>query len=90
MSFDRLHYREQNGEYRKLLGYLPQDSGYYPDFTVNDYLMYIASIKGLRPVVARKKTDILLRQVGLAEVKNRKMKKLSGGMGRLIFCRRLF
>ncbi|KAI4450281.1 putative multidrug ABC transporter ATP-binding protein YbhF [Eubacterium plexicaudatum ASF492] len=30
------------GEYRKLLGYLPQDFGYYPDFTVYDYLMYIA------------------------------------------------
>lgn len=71
-----------DGRYRKLLGYLPQDFGYYPDFTVHDYLMYIASIKGLRPAVAKRKSDILLNQVGLKEVKNKKMKKLSGGMKR--------
>ena len=71
-----------DGEYRKLLGYLPQDFGYYPDFTVYDYLMYIASIKGLRPIVAKKRTDTLLTQVGLSKAKNKKMKSLSGGMKR--------
>lgn len=71
-----------DGRYRRLLGYLPQDFGYYPDFTVSDYLMYIASIKGLRPAVAKKKAELLLHQVGLKEVKNKKMKKLSGGMKR--------
>lgn len=71
-----------DGEYRKFLGYLPQDFGYYPDFSVWDYLMYISSIKGLRPVVAGKRVDILLKQVGLDHVRNKKMKKLSGGMKR--------
>ncbi|MCJ7836251.1 ABC transporter ATP-binding protein [Cuneatibacter sp. NSJ-177] len=71
-----------DGEYRKLLGYLPQDFGYYPDFTVYDYLMYIASIKGLRPAVAKRRTDALLAQVGLSNMKQKKMKKLSGGMKR--------
>ena len=70
------------GDYRRLLGYLPQDFGYYPDFTVHDYLMYIASIKGLRPAAARKRAQQLLGQVGLLKVKNKKMKKLSGGMKR--------
>ncbi len=37
-----------DGAYRRILGYLPQEFGYYPDFTVQDYLNYIASIKGLR------------------------------------------
>lgn len=69
-------------EYRKLLGYLPQDFGYYPDFSVQDYLLYIASIKGLRPAYAKQRAALLLDQVGLAKVKNRKMKKLSGGMKR--------
>lgn len=69
-------------DYRRLLGYLPQDFGYYPDFTVHDYLMYIASIKGLRPAAARKRAQQLLGQVGLLKVKNKKMKKLSGGMKR--------
>lgn len=71
-----------DGAYRRLLGYLPQDFGFYPDFTVRDYLMYIASIKGLRPAAARQRTGLLLQQVGLAKAENKKMKKLSGGMKR--------
>ncbi len=70
------------GEYRKALGYLPQDFGYYPDFTLWDYLMYIASIKGLRNTVAKKRAQLLIEQVGLKEERNKKMKKLSGGMKR--------
>ena len=69
-------------EYRKLLGYLPQDFGYYPDFSVWDYLMYIASIKGIRPMAARQRVDRLIKQVGLDKSRNKKMKKLSGGMKR--------
>lgn len=70
------------GEYRKLLGYLPQDFGFYPEFTVRDYLLYIASIKGLPPAVAKKRTKELLAAVGLEKYAGRKMKKLSGGMKR--------
>ena len=33
-----------DGQYRMLLGYLPQDFGYYPDFSVYDYLMYIGAL----------------------------------------------
>lgn len=73
---------EMDGEYRNLLGYLPQDFGFYPEFTVNDYLLYIATIKGVRPVVARKRTNELISKVGLAKVANKKLKKLSGGMKR--------
>lgn len=36
-----------DGEYRKLLGYLPQEFGFYPEFTIKDYLLYIASLKGI-------------------------------------------
>jgi len=73
---------EMDEEYRKLLGYLPQEFGFYPDFTVWDYLMYIASIKGIRPAAAKKRIRLLLHQTGLARVQNRKMRKLSGGMKR--------
>ncbi len=68
--------------YRNLLGYLPQDFGHYPDFSVQDYLLYIASIKGLRPATARQRMQNLLEQVGLTQVRRQKMKKLSGGMKR--------
>lgn len=73
---------KMKGEYRKLLGYLPQDFGFYPEFTVRDYLLYIASIKGLPPAVAKKRTKELLAAVGLEKYAGRKMKKLSGGMKR--------
>lgn len=73
---------KMDGEYRKLLGYLPQDFGFYPEFTVQDYLLYIATIKGIRPAAARKKVRELIPQVGLAKAANKKMKKLSGGMKR--------
>lgn len=71
-----------DGEYRKLLGYLPQDFGFYPEFTVQDYLLYVATIKGIRPAAAKKRVEELIGQVGLARAAGKKMKKLSGGMKR--------
>ena len=73
---------KMDGQYRKLLGYLPQDFGYYPDFSIYDYLMYIASIKGIRPAVAKERVKELLKQVGLFRARHKKMKNLSGGMKR--------
>ena len=75
---------KMEGEYRNLLGYLPQEFGFYPDFSVKDYLLYIASLKGIRPVVAKKRVKELLSQVGLSKAANKKMKKLSGGMKRRV------
>ncbi len=84
ITYDGRDIFEMDGEYRKILGYLPQDFGYYPDLTVQDYLMYIASIKGLPSAVARKQVRELLEKVGLIKAKNKKMKKLSGGMKRRV------
>lgn len=72
------------GDYRKLLGYLPQDFGFYPEFTVQDYLLYIAALKGIRPAVARRRVKELIGKVGLTKAANKKMKKLSGGMKRRV------
>lgn len=73
---------EMDSEYRRLLGYLPQEFGFYPEFTVEDYLHYIASLKGMRPAAAKKRTKDLMAQVGLSKAAHKKMKKLSGGMKR--------
>lgn len=69
-------------DYRNVLGYLPQNFGYYPELSIYDYMMYIASIKGIWQGAARKRTKQLLGQVGLAKYEKRKMKTLSGGMVR--------
>lgn len=69
-------------EYRKLLGYLPRDFGFYSDFSACDYMMCIASIKGIRPVIAGKRMEELLEMVGLSKYKNCKMQALSSSMVR--------
>lgn len=74
--------REMDGEYRKILGYLPQDFGFYPEFSVQDYLLYIAALKGLRPVVAKRRARELIEKTGLAKAAKKKMRALSGGMKR--------
>lgn len=71
-------------EYRRILGYLPQEFGFYPDFTVQDYLFYIGSLKGLRPAAVRQRSGELLEQVGLSAARKKKMKRLSGGMKRRV------
>ena len=69
-------------EYRKLLGYLPQDFGAYPDFSVQDYLMYISTLKGIKPAAAKARVREMLHLTGMTQFKSKKMKSLSGGMKR--------
>lgn len=72
---------EQLGDsYRNLLGYLPQDFGYYPDFTARDYLTFIAAIKGVDKRQTAAKVAQYLELVNLAEVANKKIRTFSGGM----------
>lgn len=82
ITYDGRDIFAMDADYRDLLGYLPQEFGFYPDFSVRDYLRYIATLKGVRPVVARDRVERLIRQVGLEKVATRKMKRLSGGMKR--------
>lgn len=67
-------------KYRDVLGYLPQDFGYYPDFTAKDFMLYIASLKGLKNREAKEKTEELLKMTALDDVKKKKIKTFSGGM----------
>ena len=66
--------------YRDLLGYLPQDFGYYPEFTAYDFLLYMASLKGLTKQGAKEKANELLELVALSDVAKKKIKTYSGGM----------
>lgn len=67
-------------KYREVLGFLPQDFGYYPNFTVMEFMLYIASLKGINRVLAKQKSIILLEKVGLAKNHRTKIRALSGGM----------
>lgn len=67
-------------KYRDVLGYLPQDFGYYPEFSAYEFLLYMASLKGLTRQRARKKANELLELVALSDVAKKKIKTFSGGM----------
>lgn len=69
-----------DARYREILGYLPQQFGYYPNFTAKNFLMYFAALKGLAPFSAEERSEELLEMGGLSSVKNKKLKTLSGGM----------
>lgn len=66
--------------YRDILGYLPQEFGYYPDFSAMDILMYLASLKGIPRKQARGTALELLELTDLSPVAKKKIKTFSGGM----------
>ncbi|WP_349409869.1 ABC transporter ATP-binding protein [Pseudalkalibacillus sp. SCS-8] len=67
-------------DYRNVLGYLPQEFGYYKNYSPEKYLMYLAALKGIEKQTAKGKIQELLKLVGLEDVTRKKMKKFSGGM----------
>ena len=81
---DNIEIVSMGAEYRKLLGYLPQDFGYYGDFTAERFLRYMAALKALPEDYANSRIDELLDMVELKNVKKKKLKTYSGGMIRRI------
>lgn len=82
--YDGVPIETLQGEYRRIFGYLPQEFGFYPEFNVQDYLEYMAALKGMPKREAKRKIDELLEQVSLSEVRKKKIVKLSGGMRRRV------
>jgi ABC-2 type transport system ATP-binding protein len=66
--------------YRDILGYLPQDFGYYKNYSPKEFLLYLSALKGIEKSKAIEIIDELLELVALKEVANKKMRKFSGGM----------
>ena len=69
-----------DGEYRDIIGYLPQDFGYYRNYTPRKFLLYLAALKGIKKEDAVEKVKEVLKVVSLENVENKKMKGFSGGM----------
>ena len=78
ITFDGIDVSEEG--YRAILGYLPQDFGYYPEFTAMDFLIYMAALKGLPGPSAKRRANELLELVGLEDMGRKKIKTFSGGM----------
>ena len=81
---DEIEIASLGAGYRNLLGYLPQDFGYYGDFTAERFLRYMAALKALPQEFAESRIDELLDMVELKSVKKKKLKTFSGGMIRRI------
>ena len=71
---------EMGADYRNLLGYLPQDFGYYPNYTGREFLAYLSVLKGIPKKKANRKITELLEMTGLSVEAKKKIKTYSGGM----------
>lgn len=80
VTFNGTNIRELGESYRTIIGYLPQDFGYYPNFTAMNFLLYMASLKGLNARYAKERSLELLETVNLSDAKDKKIKTFSGGM----------
>ena len=67
-------------KYRELLGYMPQQQRLYDNYTAEEFLKYMAPVKGIAPARAREQIAELLKVVNLWEVRRKKVGGFSGGM----------
>ena len=71
---------KMGADYRKILGYMPQQQALYPSFTATGFLDYMSALKGMDKKTARKQIPEVLQMVELSEFGESKIKTLSGGM----------
>jgi ABC-type multidrug transport system ATPase subunit len=67
-------------EIRAVLGYLPQDFGVYPNLNADEFLNYMAAVKGVESKAAKERIEDLLEFVNLLEARKRPLGDYSGGM----------
>lgn len=72
--------REMGKDFRKVLGYMPQQQALYPSFTAVQFLGYMAALRGIEQTEAKEAVSRVLAQVALEDVASRKIKTFSGGM----------
>ena len=82
--YDGMELAQMGAEYRRLLGYLPQELGYYDNFTAERFLRYIAALKAMSAECSEQKIQELLELVELQKDKKKKLRTFSGGMLRRV------
>lgn len=80
ITFGDIPIRKLGAQYRHVLGYLPQEFGYYPDYTAEKYLRYLAQLKAIPCRERENRMDSIWELTGLYDVRRRKLKTFSGGM----------
>ena len=80
ITFDGEDTLKMGERFRALLGFMPQYPGFYPDFTAEQLMLYIAQLKGLKKSKAKAECDKLLDEVNLTDKKDKRIKSFSGGM----------
>ncbi|MCK6648500.1 MAG: ABC transporter ATP-binding protein [Bacteroidia bacterium] len=81
IMLDDLNMLTQKEEVRKILGYLPQDFGFYPKVSAWDMINHFAILKGIADAKDRKEIcEALLNQTNLWEARKRNIGDYSGGM----------
>lgn len=80
ISWNGMEIHKLGKEYRKILGYVPQQQALYPDFTVIDFMQYVALLREVPVDSAKESIADILREVELEEVSQFKIRMLSGGM----------
>ena len=80
ITFNGEDIRNMGKEFRKRLGYMPQQQALYPGFTAAQFLGYMATLRGMGKTEATDAVHRVLRQVALEDVAARKIKTFSGGM----------
>lgn len=77
-------------EYRKLIGYMPQQQGFYEQFTPTEFLKYIGSLKAIDSKKLKLQTDEILNKVNLNDYRHMPLSKLSGGMRQRVLLAQAF
>ncbi|MBC8588869.1 ABC transporter ATP-binding protein [Paratissierella segnis] len=72
--------RALDEKYRDIIGYLPQEFGYYKNYSPRQFLDYLAALKGIDKHDSKEKITELMELVALEDVFDKKMRKFSGGM----------
>ena len=80
ITYDGKDIRNMGVEFRKILGYMPQQQALYPGMTAAQFLGYMGTLRGMEKKELRKAVEYVLSRVGLTEKAGDKIKTFSGGM----------
>lgn len=79
ICFDQISIAKQYDTYCASMGYMPQHFGFYPNYTVEEFLSYMGLLKRMPKTLLQQRIDELCIQLNLSTQRKQKMKHLSGG-----------